>query len=96
MILSEKYKVVEDSANISLYELVTKDVLDENKNPTGETKIVEKHLGYFSTSPLGRGQAYSRLINSEISALEVQSLQEILDTVKRCEKQVVEFWEAQK
>lgn len=96
MILSEKYKVVEDAANISLYELVTKDVLDENKNPTGETKVVEKHLGYYSTSPLGRGQAYTRMINSEIASLEVQSLQEILDAVKRCEQQVVEFWEVQK
>lgn len=94
MILSEKYKVVEDTANISLYELVTKDVLDDNKNPTGETKVVEKHIAYFSATSQGRKQCYNRLINCEIS--EADTLQQVLDAVERCEQQVVEFWEVQK
>lgn len=95
MKLSDKYVVKEDTMNITLYSLVERDVLDDKKNPTGETKIVEKLEGSFSTSSVGRSQLYSRLINCEISSLEKQTLQEILDTVKRCEEQVIEFWEKQ-
>lgn len=94
MILSEKYKVVEETSQITLYELVTKDVLDDNKKPTGEIKVVEKLLGNYSRTTTGRKQAYSRIINCEVS--EAETLQQILDTVDRCEQQVVEFWEVQK
>lgn len=95
MILSEKYKVVEDTAQITLFLLETKDVLDADKKPTGETKLVEKGLGFFSRTSQGRAQAYNRLMNYEISDLEKQTLQGILDAVKRCEEQVKEFWEKQ-
>ena len=91
MLLSNKYRVVEDNTQITLYELVERPILDDNKQPTGKTKIVDKLLGYYSNMPMGRAICYNRVINSEIS--EVETLQEILDTVKRCEEQVVKFWE---
>ena len=95
MLLSNKYRVVEDTAQITLFQLETKDVLDKDKKPTGDTKIVEKILGHYSRSATGRAQCYNRLINCEVS--EVETLQEVLDTVKRCEEQCIEFWkEAQK
>ena len=90
MLLSNKYRVTEEASQITLNELVTKDVLDENKNPTGETKVVEKLLGNYSRSASGRAQCYNRLINCEVS--EAETLQEVLDTVKRCEEQCIEFW----
>ena len=90
MLLSNKYRVAEDTTQITLNELVTKDVLDENKNPTGETKVVEKLLGNYSRSGTGRAHCYNRLINCEIS--EADTLQEVLDTVRRCEEQCIEFW----
>ena len=95
MLLSEKYKVVEDTTQITLFLLETKDVLDSNKNPTGETVKKEKLLGNYSRTAQGRSQAYNRLMNCEISEVEKQTLQDILDTVKRCEDQVVDFWEKQ-
>lgn len=95
MLLSNKYRIVEDTAQITLFQLETKDVLDSNKNPTGETKVVEKGLGFYSRTPAGRTSAYNRIINCEISDNEKQTLQDILDTVKRCEEQVKEFWEVQ-
>lgn len=94
MILSEKYKVVEEKTQITLYELVPKEVLDDNKEPTGAVKITEKLLGNYSRTTTGRKQAYARVINCEIS--EADTLQQILDAVERCEQQVVEFWEVQK
>ena len=94
MLLSSKYIVTEDTTQITIYELVERPVLDDNKNPTGKTKIVEKLLGYYSNSGIGRSQAYNKLINSEIS--EAETLQEVLSIVKRCEEQVVDFWEEQK
>ncbi|CAH9014518.1 hypothetical protein VPH5P1C_0220 [Vibrio phage 5P1c] len=95
MLLSNKYRVVEDTAQITLYLLETKDVLDSDKKPTGETKVVEKVLGFFSRTAQGRVQAYNRLINCEISGSEKQDLTAILDIVSRCEEQVKEFWEVQ-
>lgn len=95
MLLSNKYRIVEDTTQITLFLLETKDVLDSDKNPTGETKVVEKGLGFFSRTSQGRAQAYNRLMGCEISDNEKQTLQEILATVKRCEEQVKEFWEAQ-
>lgn len=95
MLLSNKYRIVEDTAQITLFQLETKDVLDSNKNPTGETKVVEKGMGFYSRTPAGRASAYNRIINCEISNNEKQTLQDILDTVKRCEEQVKEFWEVQ-
>tara|TARA_B100001105_G_scaffold148940_1_gene119435 strand:- start:5751 stop:6038 length:288 start_codon:yes stop_codon:yes gene_type:complete len=95
MLLSNKYRIVEDTTQITLFLLETKDVLDSNKNPTGETKVVEKGLGFYSRTPAGRTSAYNRIINCEISDNEKQTLQDILDTVKRCEEQVKEFWEKQ-
>tara|TARA_B100001105_G_scaffold89898_1_gene71541 strand:+ start:123 stop:410 length:288 start_codon:yes stop_codon:yes gene_type:complete len=95
MLLSNKYRIVEDTAQITLFLLETKDLLDSDKNPTGETKIVEKGLGFYSRTPAGRTSAYNRIINCEISDNEKQTLQDILDTVKRCEEQVKEFWEKQ-
>ncbi len=94
MLLSNKYRVVEDTAQITLFQLETKDVLDDNKNPTGETKVVEKTLGYYSRTGSGRASAYNRLINCEVS--EAETLQEVLDTVKRCEEQCIEFWKENK
>ena len=93
MLLSNKYRVTEEKSQITLYELVTKDALDGNKKPTGETKVVEKLLGNYSRSASGRAQCYNRLINCEVS--EAETLQEILDTVKRCEEQCIEFWRGQ-
>lgn len=93
MLLSNKYRVVEDTAQITLFQLETKDILDDNKNPTGETKVVEKTLGYYSRTGSGRASCYNRLINCEVS--ESETLQEVLDTVKRCEEQCVEFWKEQ-
>ena len=94
MRLSDKYKVVEDGANITLVELVkVEEVVDDVK--TG--KIIEKEKStkcHYGATSLGRSQCYSRLINLEVS--EAETLQEVLDTVKRCEEQVVEFWEEQK
>lgn len=95
MILSEKYKVVEDTMNITLYEMVKKNVLDGQGEPTGEVKVTDKFKGHFSVTPLGRSQCYSKLINCEISDSEKQGLQDILDIVKRCEEQVVDFWSKQ-
>ena len=96
MLLSNKYRIVEDTTQITLYELVARPVLSDDKTPTGETKTVEKLLGYYSNTPRGKSQSYSRIINNEISSLEKQTLQEVLDTVKRCEEQVVEFWQENK
>ncbi|AUR91624.1 hypothetical protein NVP1161O_182 [Vibrio phage 1.161.O._10N.261.48.C5] len=93
MLLSNKYRVVEDTTQITLFQLETKDILDDDKNPTGETKVVEKGIGFYSRSATGRSQCYNRLINCEVSAAE--TLQEILDTVKRCEEQCIEFWKEQ-
>lgn len=95
MILSDKYIVKEEKTQITLYELIHKDVLDGEEKPTGEVVVKEKLLGNYSRTTTGRKQAYTRIINCEISENEKQSLQEILDTVKRCEEQVVAFWEKQ-
>ncbi|CAH9014442.1 conserved hypothetical protein [Vibrio phage 501E54-1] len=93
MRLSGKYEVIEDGANITLVELVkVEEVVDDVK--TGN--IVEKEKStkcHFSTTATGRAQCYNRLINLEVS--EAETLQEVLDTVKRCEEQVIEFWEKQ-
>ena len=94
MLLSNKYRVVEDTAQITLFQLETKEVLDDNKNPTGETKIVEKGMGFYSRTGSGRASCYNRLINCEVS--EAETLQEVLDTVKRCEEQCIEFWKEKK
>ena len=93
MRLSDKYKVVEDGMNITLVELVkVEEVVDDVK--TGN--IIEKEKStkcHYGATPTGRSQCYSRLINLEVS--EAETLQEVLDTVKRCEEQVVEFWSKQ-
>ena len=92
MLLSDKYVVKETPEQITLYEVIERNVYGEDKKPTGETKKAEKLLGYYSNSAKGRSQAYNRLINSEISSSEKQDLQEILEIVRRCEEKVKEFW----
>lgn len=57
MLLSNKYRITEDTTQITLNELVERPVLDDDKQPTGETKTVEKFLGYYSNSATGRSQA---------------------------------------
>lgn len=94
MRLSDKYRVVEDGANITLMELhQVEEVIDDLK--TGNMVEKEKSTKcHFSATSKGRSQCYSRLVNLEVS--EAETLQEVLDTVKRCEEQVIDFWEAQK
>lgn len=93
MILSNKYIIKEDSLQITLIEKYQSKVKESGKY-TGETTAKERTLGYYSNSPTGRSQCYTRVINNEISELEKQTLENILNTVQRCEEQVKDFWES--
>lgn len=92
MILSDKYIIVEDTTQITLYEKYMKAVKKEGEE-TGEFVEERKLLGNYSRSAVGRSQAYNRIINCEISSEEKQDLKSILETVSRCEEQVKSFWE---
>lgn len=92
MILSDKYTIKEDH-QITLYEIVDVQVKKDGK-PTGETKKSEKVLGYYSL--YNRHQVYKRIINNEISSLEAQTLEKILEVVEQTSEQIMEFFKVQK
>ena len=94
MILSDKYIVVEDTIQITLFEKYMKAVKKDGKE-TGEFVEERKLLGNYSRSAEGRAQAYNRIINCEISGSDKQDLRYILEIVSRCEEQVKSFWEKQ-
>jgi len=41
--------IKQDGGNVTLFRKVEKDILDENKEPTGEKKLVNKDIGYYGT-----------------------------------------------
>ncbi len=93
--LSDKYILKEDNYNINLYEIVDVRVKEDGEF-TGEIVKKEKLVGHFSTSGMGRKQIYNRMINSEISNLEVQSLESILKVVEDTSKQILDWFEENK
>ena len=41
--------IKQDGGNATLFRKVEKDVLNDNKEPTGEKKLVNKDIGYYGT-----------------------------------------------
>jgi hypothetical protein len=41
--------IKQDGVNVTLFRKIEKDVLNDNKEPTGEKRLVSKDIGYYGT-----------------------------------------------
>ncbi len=98
MILSDKYKLEEDNLNIKLYEKKRVELRHpETKQPTGkfEDKWSTVPVGYYPVSTKGRVNIYHKMCNLEISKMEEQGLQDILDKVTEVGEGILDFFKEQ-
>ena len=93
MELSDKYVVKEDLFNIVIYKKISVEKKIDGK-PSGMFEEKLRCLGYYSPTVKGRVQAYGRVLNTEISESESQTLQEILDITKKTEKEIYKIFES--
>lgn len=94
MNLSEKYTIREDNFNITLSELcMVENKVDGKLSGTFTEK--PRVIGYYSPTAQGRVQLYQRMIANEISDLEKQGLQDILDVVQETSDNIMTFFKEQ-
>lgn len=91
MILSNKYRIDEQSEQLVLIEMY-KSPEKVNGELTGNMIDKEKVLGHWSRANVGRNQLYQRMLNLEISSSEKQDLQTILDIVNSFQSQIEDFF----
>jgi hypothetical protein len=93
MILSDKYRLKEDRYNLHL------EAFKAGGEPAPKGKLTADRwvlMGHYPKGSRGRKIVYNRLINLEISDLEKQTLEEILQVVETTSEQVIEWFEGQK
>lgn len=80
MILSNKYRIDEQSEQLILIELYQSPEKVDGEL-TGVILDKEKTIGFYSRSNKGRTHLYTRMLNLEISKSEKQDLTTILEIV---------------
>ena len=94
MNLSEKYTIKEDNFNITLSEIrMVENKIDGKLSGTFTEKSLP--IGYYSPTAQGRVQLYQRMLNTEISNLEKQGLQDILAIVQETSDNIMTFFKEQ-
>lgn len=91
MILSNKYRIDEQSEQLVLIEMY-KSPEKVDGELTGNMIDKEKVIGFWGRANVGRNQLYQRMLNLEISSSEKQDLQIILDIVNSFQLQIEDFF----
>lgn len=91
MILSNKYRIDEQSEQLVLIEMYqAPEKVDGSL--TGVMLDKEKTIGYYSRTNKGRNQLYQRMLNLEISGSDKQDLTTILEIVNGFQQQIEDFF----
>lgn len=91
MILSNKYRIDEQSEQLVLIEMYQSPEKVDGK-PTGVMIDKEKTIGYYSRTNKGRNSLYQRMLNLEIGGSEKQDLTTILEIVNSFQQQIEDFF----
>jgi hypothetical protein len=91
MILSNKYRIDEQSEQLVLIEMYqSPEKVDGSL--TGVMIDKERTIGHWSRANVGRNQLYQRMLNLEISGSEKQDLTTILEIVNGFQQQIEDFF----